>query len=121
MHYLRGLFFKRCLILDGARPNSSVFASDIITVITPEHASNSTIADEKNCSQKYDAAYRAGFSFKEETSQIQNHEHYMGLKESRVDRFGYQQYRDEPLKTIHCMLKQSNIILQAKLGRLLIP
>lgn len=110
MHHLRGFVLKWCFHLDGTSPSWSVFTSDIITVVTPEHTAHSTVAYKKNSSQEYYAANSTGFSLEEETSQVEDHEHNMGLEKRRVHWFRNQQYRDKPLETIHLIVWQSNII-----------
>lgn len=69
---------------------STVITSYSITIITPEQTvSYSTVTNEKDSSQKNQAAHGTWLSFQEESNQVEYHEHDMSLQQGWIHRFWY--------------------------------
>lgn len=66
-----------------------------------EAVAPATIADEKERGQEHQGADGARFTLQQEAEQVEAHEHAMVEPERRVERFGDEQYRQQPLEAVH--------------------
>lgn len=60
-----------------------------------------TIADEEKGSQKDQGTDCAGLSLQQETEEVEAHEHGVVEPQRRVQWFGNEEHRKQPLQTIH--------------------
>ena len=59
------------------------------------------VADEEEGSEEDEGADGAGLSLQQEAEQVEAHEHRVVEPQRRVQRFGDQQHRQQPLEAIH--------------------
>lgn len=84
-------------------------AADILTVlavmslaVAPEYAvSHAAVANQRDSSQKDQAADGARFAFQKEANQVEYYEHDMGLHQCWVRWLRYQQHGQQALQAIH--------------------
>ena len=59
------------------------------------------VADQEECGQEHQGTDSAGLALQQEAEQVEAHEHAVVEPEGRVQRFGDEQYRQQPLEAVH--------------------
>lgn len=69
--------------------------------VVQEAVAPAAVADEEERGQEDQGADGAGFALQQEAEQVEAHEHAVVEPERRVQRFGDEQYRQQPLEAVH--------------------
>lgn len=81
----------------------SVFAEVTFAIAPKQTVATAAVANQEHSREEHNAANGARFPFKEESDEVQDNKHDVGLHQSWIRRLWDEQHGNQDLQAVHCV------------------